>query len=550
MLDIRDLSLEFGQKSLFHGVNLLLQPNQRYSVVGANGTGKSSFLKILAGDETSSAGTVEKAKSVTIAILKQDHFRYEHDRVIDVVLKGNTELWSALAEKEQLLQQTDLNETECYRLAALEEIIAHQGGYDAEAIAQNILTGLGIAAKYHYGPLSALSGGYKLRVLLAQVLFKKPDIMLLDEPTNHLDILSIDWLEYFLKEQFKGLLIIVSHDRDFLNNLSTHILDIDYDTITQYFGNYDYFEKAKEQTLIQKQQELQNKEKKIEDMQRFVDRFGAKASKARQAASRAKMIERVEADLPKIKDSSVIKPYFHFVPKRPSGKSVLKVAHIAKQFDDRILLNDISFVLRRGEKCAIIGPNGIGKSTLLKILLNQISADHGQYEWSDTVQVGYFAQDYQLQLPPNLTVWEWIENKVPATSQEIRNTLGQVLFRGKDVEKKLSMLSGGESARLVLASLILQQNNVLVLDEPTNHLDLESIDALVEALHKFHGAILFVSHNRYFIDRIATRIIALTEQDGARNYLGNYHDYLSQYGQDHLARTKDKNKNTGSLKTM
>ncbi len=540
MLDIRDLCLDFGQKSLFQGVNLLLQPNKRYGVVGANGTGKSSFLRILAGEETSSSGTVDKAKSLTIGILKQDHFRYEHDRVIDVVLRGNSALWSALVEKEEILLKENLTESECYRLAALEEIIAHQGGYDAEAVAQNILTGLGIAEKYHYGPLSALSGGYKLRVLLAQVLFQKPDIMLLDEPTNHLDILSIDWLEDFLKDNFKGLLIYVSHDRGFLNNLSTHILDVDYETITPYVGNYDHFEKAKELTLIQKQQELEGKEKQIADMQRFVDRFGAKASKARQAASRVKMIERVEADLPKIKDSSVIKPYFHFVPKKPSGKSVLKVEHICKQYDERVLLNDISFILRRGEKCAVIGPNGIGKSTLLKTLLGETQANKGQYEWSDTVQVGYFAQDYHLQMQDNLTIWEWIESKVAAPSQEIRNALGQVLFRGKDVEKKLSMLSGGESARLVLASLILQQNNVLVLDEPTNHLDLESIDALVEALHKFHGAILFVSHNRYFIDRIATRVIALTEEDGARNYLGNYHDYLTQYGKDHLARLNDK----------
>lgn len=540
MLDVKDLGLDFGQKSLFHGVNLLLQPNNRYGIVGANGTGKSSFLRILAAEETPSSGTVEKAKSLTVGILKQDHFRYENDRIIDVVIRGNAALWAALVEKEELLAKENLTESDCYRLAALEEIIAHQDGYDAEAVVQNILTGLGITEKYHHGPLSALSGGYKLRVLLAQVLFQKPDIMLLDEPTNHLDILSIDWLEDFLQESFKGILIFVSHDRDFLNNLSTHILDVDYETITLYVGNYSHFEKAKESTLLLKQQELESKGKQIAEMQRFVDRFGAKASKARQAASREKMIERVEADLPKIKDSSVIKPYFHFVPKRPSGKSVLKVEHLCKQYDERVLLNDISFILRRGEKCAVIGPNGIGKSTLLKTLLGQTQANKGQYEWSETVQIGYFAQDYQVELPGHLSIWEWLENKVTATSQEIRNTLGQVLFRGKDVEKKLSMLSGGESARLVLANLILQQNNLLILDEPTNHLDLESIDALVEALHKFHGAILFVSHNRYFIDRIATRIIALTENDGARNYLGNYHDYLDQYGKDHLARLKGK----------
>lgn len=508
-------------------------PNKRYGVVGANGSGKSSLLRLLAGEETPSTGSIEKPNSVTIGILKQDHFRYEKDRVIDVVIKGNTELWSALKEKEALLEKLEFSETEGYRLGTLEEIILHHDGYDAEARAENLLIGLGISAKYHYGPLSALSGGYKLRTLLAQVLFQNPDIMLLDEPTNHLDIITIAWLEQFLKTQFKGLLIFVSHDREFLNNLSTTILDIDYGTITSYAGNYEQFETAKEQTLLLKQSEYDFKEKQIATMQQFVDRFKASANRSRQAMSRQKMIDRIE--LPEIKNSSMIKPYFHFVPQKPSGKSVLKVQHIAKKFDERPLLTDISFSLTRADKCAIIGPNGVGKSTLLKILLNQLPADQGDYQWGETVQVGYFAQDYKEQLPREQTVWEWL-NQVNAPTQQIRNTLGQVLFRGQDVEKKISMLSGGESARLVLAKLILEQNNALVLDEPTNHLDLESIDALTEALHTFPGAILIVSHNRYFIDRVATRILALSEKNGARNYPGNYHEYLAQYGEDYLAR--------------
>lgn len=534
MLDIRNISLDFGQKSLFKDVNLLLQPTQRYGVVGANGTGKSTFLRILAGNETPNNGSIEKAKNLTIGILKQDHFKYENDRVIDVVMKGNAALWSALLEKEKLLAQEHLSEAECYRLATLEEIILHENGYEAEPIAQQILTGLGIADKYHYGPLSALSGGYKLRALLAQVLFQKPDIMLLDEPTNHLDIVSIDWLEDYLKANFKGLLIFISHDREFLDNLATRTLDIDHKTITEYAGNYEYFVTAKAETLRLKQSELAHKEKQIAHLQDFVDRFRASASKSKQAQSRLKMIDRIE--LPEITDSSVIKPYFCFTPQKPSGKTVLKVEHLTKQFDERILLKDISFNLRRGEKCAIIGPNGIGKSTLLKILLKQLPANAGTFEWSDSVQLGYFAQDYHAELRANLTLGQWLETKTHSSSQAIRNTLGQVLFRGQDIDKKLSMLSGGESARLVLAALILQQSNVLILDEPTNHLDLESIDALWEALKAFPGTVLFVSHNRYFIDHIATRVLALTEQDGARNYLGNYHDYIQQYGKDYLAR--------------
>lgn len=534
MLDIKDLSLSFGEKQLFQDVDLLLQAPQRYGVVGPNGTGKSTFLKILAGEETPNQGSVDKGKTVSLGILKQDHFRYEDDRVVDVVIRGNANLWSALLEKETLLQKPNLDDNDGFRLAHLEEIIMHENGYEAEAVAQRLLTGLGIHANQQHGPLRALSGGYKLRVLLAQVLFKKPDIMLLDEPTNHLDIVSIDWLEQFLKEDFRGLLIFVSHDRQFLNNLATDILDIDYRTITEYPGNYDAFVKAKEETLRLKMADLRTKEKQIEGLQQFVDRFRASASKSRQAQSRLKMIERIE--LPEIKDSSQTKPFFNFKIRQDSGKSILKVESLSKSFSEKTLLSNITFSLRRGEKCAVIGPNGVGKSTLLKILMHQVDKDKGLFEWSDTVQIGYFAQDYRTEIPDTNTLWEWLEYKVAATTQEIRNILGQVLFRGKDIEKRISMLSGGECARLVIALLMLQQNNVLILDEPTNHLDLESIDALADALQQFSGSVLFVSHNRYFIDRIATRVLALTETQGARNYLGNYHDYIAQYGTDYLGQ--------------
>lgn len=533
MLDIRSIGMEFGQKSLFLDVNLILLPSQRYGVVGANGTGKSTFLKILAGEESASHGTVEKAKNLSLGILKQDHFRYEEDRLIDVVIRGNAKLWDALCEKEKLFSKNDFTEADGYRLGALEEIIMHEDGYEAELTAKNLLLGLGIAEKFHEGPLSALSGGYKLRVLLAQVLYQKPDIMLLDEPTNHLDIVSIAWLEEFLKTTFKGLLIFISHDRDFLNNLSTNILDIDYGTVLDYPGNYEKFCITKEERLRLKQCELKNQEKKIESLQSFVDRFGAKASKASQAASRQKMIDRIE--LVEIKDSNIFKPYFNFQHKKRSGKSVIQVESLHKKFDERVLLKEVSFNIQRSDKCAIIGPNGIGKSTLLKILLSELKADQGNFEWSDTVQVGYFAQDYRTQLPPEQTVWQWMENNIVAPEQEIRKVLGQVLFRGADVEKKISMLSGGESARLIMAKLILEKHNVLIFDEPTNHLDLESIDALIEAIQKFPGAVLFVSHNRFFIDRISTRVLVLTEQYGVQNYLGNYKDYLDQFGKDYLA---------------
>jgi ATPase subunit of ABC transporter with duplicated ATPase domains len=537
VLNIRNLSMVFGQKSLFNEVNLILQPNRRYGVTGANGTGKSTFLKILAGETAPNTGSVEKLKDVNVGILKQDHFRYEAERVVDVVIQGNAPLASALSEKEKLLNSTELTENEGYRLAELEEVILHQEGYNAESVAKSLLIGLGISEKYHNSPLNALSGGFKLRVLLAQVLFQQPEVMLLDEPTNHLDIPSIEWLEDFLKTQFKGLLIFISHDREFLNNLATHILDVDYGTITDYVGNHEQFLAAKELALEQKQHSLQHKEKQIASMQHFVDRFGASATKASQAASRVKMIERIEQDMPDIKDSSVTTPHFNFGSQKMSGKSVLKVENIGKKFGATTVLKDISFNLRRGEKCAIIGPNGIGKSTLLKILLNEYAADEGKYEWGETINIGYFAQDYHGKLPQDQTIWQWLENNFDVAPQEIRSVLGQALFRGADVNKKIALLSGGESARLMLASLVLQKHNMLVFDEPTNHLDLESVNALVESLKKFHGAVLCVSHNRHFIDQIATRVIALTEYDGVRNYLGNYHDYLGRYGKDYLART-------------
>lgn len=533
MLEVRNIGMDFGKRSLFQNVELILLPDKRYGIVGANGTGKSTFLKILAGEESPTSGSVEKAKSLNVGILKQDHFRYENDSLLDVVIQGNALLWAALTEKNKIYASEYFSEEDGYRVSELEEIIMQQGGYEAESLAKNVLLGLGIAEKFHNGPLSALSGGYKLRVLLAQVLYQSPEIMLLDEPTNHLDILSIAWLEQFLKTSFTGVLIFISHDRGFLNNISTNILDIDYDTIQNYHGDYDQFVTAKEERLILKQSELKNQQKKIEQMQTFVDRFGAKASKATQAASRQKMIDRIE--LVEIKDSNIFKPYFNFQQQKPSGKLIVKIENIHKQFNEKIVLKQVSFTINRGEKWGIIGPNGIGKSTLLKVLLGEHQPDKGCFEWSETVKVGYFSQDYQQQLEPTQTVLQWMEEQVVASSQELRKVLGQVLFRGSDVDKKIGLLSGGESARLVMAKLILEKPNVLILDEPTNHLDLESIDALVEAIQAFPGAVLFVSHNRHFINSISTRILLLTERYGAQNYLGNYNDYLEQLGQDYLA---------------
>lgn len=526
MLSINSLTINYGEKHLFTA-KLNLLANERYAVTGANGCGKSTFLRLIAGEETGSQGSVEMPKSVSIGILKQDHFSYEHDRVVDVVLKGKKDLWRALEEQEDLLTKPHISNEEGMRLIAIDEVIAHHDGYTAQALAQNILTGLGIKAKYHEGPLSNLSGGYKLRVLLAQVLFQKPDILLLDEPTNHLDILSINWLEHYLKTQYRGLLIFVSHDRQFISNLSTQILDIDYAAVTKYPGNYDEFIATKEAMVMQKEQDIASKEKKIETLQAFVDRFRA-GTRSKQALSRVKMMDKIE--ITEMAPSSYVRPNFNFEPKVRSGKNVLRIEKIKKQFSEQVVLENITFNVQRGQRCVIIGPNGIGKSTLLKIILEKIKADSGHYEWIDTSQIGYFAQDFKGDFQKNMSVWQWLETQsdLMASTSDMRKVLGQVLFKGDDIDKKLSVLSGGEAARLVLASLMLRRPNVLVMDEPTNHLDLESIDALAQALNAYTGTLILVSHNRYFVSKVAKTTIALTER-GVPDFPSDYNEYLSKY---------------------
>lgn len=533
-LSIKQLSMLYGSRLLFDDVNLNLLSENRYGVVGANGTGKSTFLKLLTHHEIPSEGDITTSKQAKIGWLKQDQFKYEQDLIIDVVIQGKPALWSAMQEKEALLNQGVFDDKAGYRLGHLEEIIGHNQGYTADVLAKSLLLGLGIEERYHDQPLSALSGGFKLRVLLAQALFENPDILLLDEPTNHLDISSIDWLEQYLQTDFQGILIFVSHDQGFMNNLATHILDIDYGEIREYVGNYDHYTREKQLLAEQKLKEKQYLEQKIAHMQAFVDRFGAKASKARQAQSRAKQIEKIE--LPDIKHSSRIEPHFQFKEKRPSGKQVLTVEGVSKSFDNRVVLKNVRFKINRGDKIAIIGHNGIGKSTLLKILLGIYPADEGKYEWGHGCQHSYFAQDHHELISQDMTVYEWLEDQCSyVTSDALRKTLAKVLFTKDDVSKNILTLSGGEAARLLFASIMLQNSNVLILDEPTNHLDLDARNSLAKALSGFSGTVLCVSHDRHFVSDIATRVIALTEQK-ITDFQGSYPDYIKQYGADYLSR--------------
>ena len=532
MLILNDLAISHGPNPLFEEVNLQFIAAQRAALLGANGAGKSTLLHIIAGQGEPSQGTVDIPKGTSIGFLSQDHFDYENHLVLDVVIEGKPKLASAIKEKSQLLNVKHMREEDGYRLAELEEIILHENGYTAEVDAERILKGLGIPEEQHILTLKELSGGWKLRVLLAQALFKNPDILLLDEPTNHLDIRSIAWLASYLKEQFYGLLIFVSHDRSFIDEIATHVLDVDYKTITQYTGNYESFLAMKAEALSQAGHELKHQQQEIKALRSYVDRFGAKASKAKQAKSRLKMIDRIE--LVDIKKTSRRQPYFGFNQKTHSGKQVLKAEQISKGFDGKQVLDNVSFTVMRGERCAIVGPNGIGKSTLLKILLGTIPSDHGSYVWSDMATKGYFAQDYRDALDSNSQLLHWLTNMVTATTeQDARQHLGMMLFSGDDSKKKISVLSGGESARLVFSQLLLQKDNVLVLDEPTNHLDLEAIDGLAEGLVKYPGTVLFVSHNRYFVERVATSLLVITPQ-GVDYYSGTYQDYLERVGVDYL----------------
>jgi ATPase subunit of ABC transporter with duplicated ATPase domains len=446
-------------------------------------------------------------------------------------MMGHQELWQALAKKDRILEAS-AEHFDGDRYAEVEDLIVSLDGYSFEARSGEILEGLGIPSELHHKPLSTLSGGFKLRVLLAQVLAADPGCLLLDEPTNHLDILSIRWLEKFLAT-YKGCAIVISHDHRFLDNVCTHILDIDYETVTLYPGNYTSFTTAKVEERNRKEGEIARQEKKIAAHKAFADRFRAKATKARQAQSKLKQMDRIVIEtLPR---SSRRYPVFQFRQQRPSGKEALKIEGVSKAFGDNQVLSDINLNVRRGDRLAIIGPNGIGKSTLLKIAVGELTADAGEAQWGHEVRTGYFAQDHrQAFANSDATVESWLGAACSGESVgTVRSRLGKVLFSGDEVEKKVPSLSGGEAARLIFARIAVDEPNVLVLDEPTNHLDLEAIEALVTGLAAFDGTLIFVSHDRWFVSKLASRVFEITEH-GVNDYPGTYNEYLASCGDDHL----------------
>ena len=518
--------MQFGAKPLFENISVKFANGNRYGLIGANGCGKSTFMKILSGELEPSVGNVSVDPDMRVGKLRQDQFAYEQYSVIDTVIMGHEQLWEIKAERDRIYGLAEMSETDGMRVADLETEFAELDGYTAESRAGDLLLGVGIPLESHFGPMSEIAPGLKLRVLLAQVLFAEPDIMLLDEPTNNLDINTIRWLEDTLNER-DATMVIISHDRHFLNSVCTNMADIDYGELRVYPGNYDQYMFAATQAREQLLNDNAKKKEKIAELQQFVSRFSANASKAKQATSRAKQIEKIE--LAEVKTSSRVSPYIRFEQEKKLYRLALEMEGLNKSFDDNHVLKGLSGIIEVGEKVAILGANGIGKTTLLKCLMGEYAADSGLIKWSENVNIGYYAQDHADWFKSDLTVYEWMSQwKQPHhDDQAIRGVLGRMLFSQDDINKPVTILSGGEKGRMIFGKLILQRPNVLIMDEPTNHLDMESIEALNLALEQYDGTLLFVSHDREFVSSLASRIIELTDQ-GMRNFSGTYEDYLRQ----------------------
>ena len=552
MILLSNLTKRFGPKILFENVTMQFDPGKRYGLTGANGSGKSTLVKMLAGGEESDTGSIEIPGSLRLGVLRQDHYAYDKERLLDAVMMGNKALWSALHEKDRLLAG-DVTDEVGLRLAELEGTIAEEDGYVAEANAGELLVGLGLPPERHEDTMSTLPPGYKLRVLIAQVLFGRPDVLLLDEPTNHLDLDSIRWLERFLTDEYRGTLVVVSHDRHFLNAVVTHIADIDYQTITVYTGSYNDFVEAKYENRARAQAQNAAAKKKIADLQQFVDRFGSHASKSKQAQSRVKQIEKLEVK--ELKRSSLVRPFVRFELDKPSGRDVLRVEGVDKAFgkgeDRKVIFKGLNLNLNRGDKLAVIGANGIGKSTLLKLMVGAadgldedtrretLTPDKGEVRWGHETSVGYFAQDHHEAIGESskgMNAFQWLyQFDKEAPQEQVRGILGRLLFSGEAALKPTEALSGGECARLLLAKLLLCKNNVLVMDEPTNHLDIESIEGLLDGLRLFTGTVVVVSHDRHFVDEVATRIIELRPGQ-VNDFGGTYEEYLERQGQDYMRK--------------
>ena len=525
MISTANITMQFGAKPLFENISVKFGDGNRYGLIGANGCGKSTLMKILSGDLEPSGGNFSIGPNERIGNLRQDQFAFEEFTVIDTVIMGHKELWAIKQERDRIYSLPEMSEDEGMRVADLEVEFAEMDGYTADSRAGELLLGLEIPVEQHFGLMSAVAPGWKLRVLLAQALFANPDIMLLDEPTNNLDINTIRWLEDLLNDR-DCTMIIISHDRHFLNSVCTHMADLDYGELRVYPGNYDDYMIAVTEVRERLLSGNAKKKAQIAELQTFVSRFSANASKAKQATSRAKQLDKIKLD--EVKPSSRVNPFIRFDQVKKLHRLAVEVLGLSKGYGEKPLFENLNLMIAAGERVAIIGPNGIGKTTLLKTLVGDLTPDSGEVKWAENADYGYFAQDHAEDFAEDLSLINWMGQwrRESDDDQTIRGTLGRLLFSQDDINKSVKVLSGGEQGRMLFGKLILQKNNILVLDEPTNHLDMESIESLNTALENYPGTLIFVSHDREFVSSLATRIIELTPK-GVVNFNGAYEDYLN-----------------------
>ncbi|HEY8024293.1 MAG TPA: ABC-F family ATPase [Burkholderiaceae bacterium] len=530
MLSTANITMQFGPKPLFENITVKFGDGNRYGLIGANGCGKSTFMKILGGDLDQSSGTVMLDPNERLGKLRQDQFAFEEMRVLDVVMMGHTEMWAAMSERDAIYANPEATDDDYMLAADLEAKFAEYDGYTAEARAGELLLGVGVAMDQHQGPMSNVAPGWKLRVLLAQALFSNPDILLLDEPTNNLDINTIRWLEDVLNER-NSTMIIISHDRHFLNQVCTHMADMDYGTLKVYPGNYDDYMFASSQARAQQLANNAKAKDKVAELQEFVRRFSANKSKARQATSRAKQIEKIKVE--DVKPSSRANPFIRFDGEKKLHRQAVEVQNLSKAYD-RTIFKNVNLMVDAGEKIAIIGANGAGKTTLLRCIggdICKLQADSGMVKWAENANVGYMPQDPtdEFATDMNLTDWMGRWTKEGDDDQAVRSSLGRLLFSGDDVKKSVRVLSGGEKGRMIYGKLMLGRHNVLLMDEPTNHMDMESIESLNIALEKYAGTLIFVSHDREFVSSLATRILEIKDGE-IIDFHGGYEEYLTSQG--------------------
>jgi ATPase subunit of ABC transporter with duplicated ATPase domains len=525
LITTANITMQFGSKPLFENISAKFGNGNRYGLIGANGCGKSTFMKILSGKLTPSSGNVSMAPGTKLGILSQDQFAFEEFSVVDTVIMGDRELWEVKQERDAIYSKAEMSEEDGMRVADLETQFAEMDGYTAEARAGDILNSAGIDESYHFGLMKEVAPGKKVRVLLAQALFAEPDILLLDEPTNNLDIYTISWLAEELNKR-KSTMLIISHDRHFLNSVCTHMADIDYGELRVYPGNYDDYIQAA--MLVQEQLHAENAKKsaEIEELQSFVARFSANASKAKQATSRARRLEKIE--LAEVKASSRRKPYIVFNQHKKLHRLAITLEDLGHSYPDLPLFDNANLLLEAGQRLAIIGENGAGKTTLLKCLVNDIEPTAGSYKWAENAAIGYIPQDNAKYFAEDITMFEWMSQwRSPKHDDlQIKGMLGRLLFTSDDFNKRVQVCSGGEKNRLLFGKLMLQDINVLVMDEPTNHMDMESIEALNNALYKFDGTVIFVSHDREFVSSLATQIIEIKDKK-LNHFDGNYEEFLA-----------------------